>query len=216
MFKFVKRIMMLVLIVLLALAGFSYYTYRESMKEKEERFLKAEEEKALQENLLKEKISNAKRLVENVSNEIQIVALRESGKYTIYHDKTPENNQLVDWLINSEIEVNMEYEAIFTIDVADIMMEVTNEGNVSIEYSKDDISISAIDIQNIVPAETKSLFGENYSPSEIAALEEIAKEKILQDSMTDDNISSCIKNIEEYFENLATSFHIEKITVKCK
>lgn len=212
--KLLFRFLMIICIIVIGIFGFSWYTYQQSIQEKEARRKEAELEKMKEEEEIAKNVEHAKKMVESISNEIQFVTLRESGSYILYHDKTPENKVLTEWLINSEIEVSMNYEAIFTIDADRIKITILEDGGVKIQYDLKDISISSIEISNIIPTETTSLFGEKYSATEIAALEKIATERIKEACLTNENIEQASLNLQNYFRKLALSFEVEKIVIE--
>ena len=220
-----RRFAIIVIIVLLGYLCYDYYMQKEAkIQEEKNRIIaeeqkenlrkEAEERKLLQEKLIKEKLNNAQKFVDSVSDKVQIVALTEKGKFTISHDKTPDKNQVLDFFLNSQIEMEMNYEAIFTLDVSKITMGILEDGSILAMYSKSDIYVSAIDLSNIVPIQNKALFGKEYTSTEIVALEEIAKEKILEYVMTAENIESFSNNIDEYLNNLAKNFNVENIIIE--
>ena len=213
--KLIFRFLMITCIIMFGIFSFSWYTYQKSVQEKEARRKEAELQKIKEEEEIVRSVEHAKKMVESISNEIQFVTLRESGSYLLYHDKTPENKALTEWLINSEIEVSMNYEVIFTIDADQIEIIILEDGVVKIQYDLKDISISSIEISNIIPTETTSLFGEKYSAIEIAALEKIATERIKEACLTNENITQANLNLQNYFRKLALSFEVEKIVIEC-
>ena len=151
----------------------------------------------------------AKNLVTSINNDVALTILRTSGKITLSHDKTPENNQWLEWLINSDIKVYAEYETAFTIETNMIKTSIDEEsGVVTISYDPDDIKLSFVDIKDISTSNNKSIFGSSYSPSQVAALESIARDDIEKYTDSDSNKRQAAKNLEMYFSTLSYNYGV--------
>lgn len=216
MWKTVKKIfkkilkLVFVLIVIFALfLGYQYIKYLNEPKNEVIREDNAHIDVELQEELLKDKMEAAKNLVTNINNDVALTILRTSGKITLSHDKTPENNQWIEWLINSDIKVYAEYETAFTIETNLIKTEINEQdGTVTITYDPDDIKLSFVDIKDISTNNNKSIFGNDYTPSQVAAFENIAHDDIAKYTDSDANKRQASKNLEMYFTTLSYNYGV--------
>lgn len=210
--KFIKKIFKIVLVLLVILAlfiGYQYIKYLNSSKDEGIRENDAHIDVELEEKLLKDKMEAAKNLVTSINNDVALTILRTSGKITLSHDKTPENNQWLEWLINSDIKVYAEYETAFTIETNMIKTSIDEEnGVVTISYDPDDIKLSFVDIKDISTSNNKSIFGSSYSPSQVAALENIARDDIEKYTNSDSNKRQAAKNLEMYFSTLSYNYGV--------
>lgn len=175
--------------------------------------LATENEKRLVEEMIRSKIQNAKNFTQNISKETQIILLKVDGSFEVSHDRTPENNSYSEWLNNADITIRLDYHVVFAINTKDIKFNITPEGQVEANYDESSINITAIDISNVIPNQKVSVFGKKYTPTEVTALESIAKERIQGDSYSSDNISSASDNLKQLLNEMATSFGIGKITI---
>lgn len=172
-----------------------------------------EEDKRLAEELLRSKIIAANNLVESVSKETQIILFSEKGTYKISHDRTPKNNGFTEWLNNADIVIKLKYRTVFAINTKSIVFNITPEGLVEASYYEDNIEIIAIDISNVLPVETVSIFGKKYTPVEIVALESIAKKEIQDVSYSKENILLASDNLKLFLSDMAISFGIDQINI---
>ena len=163
----------------------------------------------LQEELLKDKMEAAKNLVTHINNNVALTILRTSGKITLSHDKTPENNQWIEWLINSDIKVYAQYETAFTIETNLIKTSINeSDGTVTIIYNPDNIILSFVDIKDISTSNNKSIFGSSYTPSQVAALENMARTDIEKYTNSDTNKKQAARNLEVYFTTLSYNYGV--------
>ena len=210
--KFIKKIFKIVLVLLVILAlfiGYQYIKYLNSSKDEGIRENDAHIDVELEEKLLKDKMEAAKNLVTSINNDVALTILRTSGKITLSHDKTPENNQWLEWLINSDIKVYAEYETAFTIETNMIKTSIDEEsGVVTISYDPDDIKLSFVDIKDISTSNNKSIFGNSYTPSQVTALENIARDDIEKYTNSDSNKRQAAKNLEMYFSTLSYNYGV--------
>lgn len=172
-----------------------------------------ENQRKLDEQILKEKIVKANNFIKNVSNEIEILLLSENGEHTIFHDRTPENNWYSEWLNNAQLTIKLDYRTIFSIKTKDIDFNVTPKGSVDVNYDASKIDITAIDISNVLPEQKVSIFGQEYKPTEVTALENIAKQEIKEETYNNANILAASSNLKSYISNLATDFGVDDINI---
>ena len=175
--------------------------------------LAIEYEIKLEKELLKQKIINAQNFVTSTSNDIQIIVLRKYGEYILPHDKTPGNNPWTEWINNSELTIQCEYKLAFSIEVKDIIFKISDSGEISTFYKESDITISYIEVFNILPITKKSIFGKSYKASEIIALQEISKDNIKAIFNTNENLITAKSNLEIHIKTLAKSFGINNISI---
>lgn len=210
--KIIKKIFKIVLVLLVIFAlflGYQYIKYLNSSKDEGIRENDAHIDVELEERLLKDKMEAAKNLVTSINNDVALTILRTSGKITLSHDKTPENNQWLEWLINSDIKVYAEYETAFTIETNMIKTSIDEEsGVVTITYDPDDIKLSFVDIKDISTSNNKSIFGNSYTPSQVTALENIARDDIEKYTNSDSNKRQAARNLEMYFSTLSYNYGV--------
>jgi len=175
--------------------------------------LAIENQKKLDEELLRAKIVKSNNFIKSISNEIEIVLLKQNGNYVISHDRTPENNWYSEWANNAELTIKLDYRTIFSIKTQDLQFNITPEGAIEVSYDTSKIAIVAIDISNVIPNQNVSIFGANYKPTEVTALENIAKEKIKDLSYNYDNILQSSSNLKSFINDMATKFGIDDISI---
>lgn len=212
---------LLLIVLIFVVIATNMYMYNEintkteaqTVEEKVIEEIAADNQKNLDEELLREKIENSNRFVKNISNQTEIILLNENGEFTIRHDRTPENNQLNEWLVNAELTMKLDYRAIFSIKSSDIDFDITNDGKVIAKYDTSNIIITAIEISNVTPTQKTSIFGTKYKPTEVAALEKIAKEKLLDKAYSNENILNASDNLKSFVNDLAKKFSVEEISI---
>lgn len=138
----------------------------------------------LQKKILETQIKTI-RFNQSVSDEVELILAKEQGTSIITHDKTPSNDWWSEWLVSSEIALSIEYNLIVGIPTLYIWADVQNtEPIIYYDYSK--VAIISAEITNIVPVQTKNMFGEAYTPEEIASLTLIARDKVLEEASRDE------------------------------
>lgn len=211
----------LLIVLVFVVIATNMYMYNEintknegqTVEEKVIEEIAVDNQKNLDEELLREKIENSNRFVKNISNQTEIILLNENGEFTIRHDRTPENNQLNEWLVNAELTMKLDYRAIFSIKSSDIDFDITNDGKIIAKYDTSNIIITAIEVSNVTPTQKTSIFGTKYKPTEVAALEKIAKEKLLEKAYSNENILKASDNLKSFINDLAKKFSIEEISI---
>ena len=165
---------------------------------------------------LQEEYIKVERLERNISNKTQLIVLSENGVIDVFHDKTPENNKYIEWLIDSNIRLYVYYTAILSIPTDDIFVFYNEEERkINISYDLDKINVSAINIDNITSENKTSIFGQHYSSREITALTLIATDRVKEEIAKDDGLTVLAKiNLETYLRNLAYSMGVVNVSVK--
>lgn len=156
-----------------------------------------------------------KRIVESISNQVEIVVLNEKGKIEIFHDKTPENNKYIEWMIDSNITLKIYYTAILTINVENIKVSYDEEKDIiNIIYDLDKISIRSINIDNILLETSHGIFGQKYSPKEFSTLTFVATNKIKEELCLNDDIKYIAGvNLEKYLKDLSYDLRVFNVSV---
>ena len=106
--KFFKKVFHVLLFVMLlagVFLGYQYIQYKNKEVNDLQREIQAQNDADLQKELLDRQIENAKNYVNEINNNVALTVLRTSGKITLSHDKTPQNNKWTEWLFNSDIKV---------------------------------------------------------------------------------------------------------------
>lgn len=210
--KIIKKvfgILVFVLICASVLMGYEYVKYKNREVDELKREVQAQNAADLEQELLNKEIENAKNYVKNINNDIALTILRTSGKITLTHDKTPENNAWTEWLFNSDIKVYADYNTAFTIEMNNIQTSISDDATVNITYDIRDITLSSVDITDFTTSENKSIFGSSYTPEQVAAFEQIARNNILEKVDNDANRKQAQSNLESYFKVLAKNFDVK-------
>lgn len=210
--KIIKKvfgILVFVLICASVLMGYEYVKYKNREVDELKREVQAQNAADLEQELLNKEIENAKNYVKNINNDIALTILRTSGKITLTHDKTPENNAWTEWLFNSDIKVYADYNTAFTIEMNNIQSSISDDATVNITYDIRDITLSSVDITDFTTSENKSIFGSSYTPEQVAAFEQIARNNILEKVDNDANRKQAQNNLESYFKVLAKNFDVK-------
>ena len=210
--KIIKKvfgILVFVLICASVLMGYEYVKYKNREVDELKREVQAQNAADLEQELLNKEIENAKNYVKNINNDIALTILRTSGKITLTHDKTPENNAWTEWLFNSDIKVYADYNTAFTIEMNNIQTSISDDATVNITYDIRDITLSSVDITDFITSENKSIFGSSYTPEQVAAFEQIARNNILEKVDNDANRKQAQNNLESYFKVLAKNFDVK-------
>ena len=210
--KIIKKVLGILVFVLICasvLMGYEYVKYKNREVDELKREVQAQNAADLEQELLNKEIENAKNYVKNINNDIALTILRTSGKITLTHDKTPENNAWTEWLFNSDIKVYADYNTAFTIEMNNIQTSISDDATVNITYDIRDITLSSVDITDFTTSENKSIFGSSYTPEQVAAFEQIARNNILEKVDNDANRKQAQNNLESYFKVLAKNFDVK-------
>lgn len=207
--KMLKRILFLFLLCAIVFTGYQFIQYKNREVDDLKREVQAQDEADLEQELLDKEIENAQNYINNIDNNIALTILRTSGKITLSHDKTPENNGWTEWLFNSDIKVYANYTTSTTIEINNIKTSISEDATVIILYDPRDITVSSVDITDFSTSENKSIFGSSYTPEQVAAFEQIARNKILEKVDTEANQRQAQLNLESYFKTLANNFNVK-------
>ncbi len=216
--KLVRRRNLFLVFVLILIAFITKtYLFDKNVSERE---LKQNEEVIEQDmdytkKMLENREVKVKRVAKSISNEIEIIVLKETGCMTIFHDRTPENNKYIEWIVDSNITLDVHYTAILTIDTKYIQVkynEITE--NIDIVYDLEKINVKSVNIDNIFSQTSNGIFGEKYSANEVSALTLMATDKIKEEILNCSNLK-CIAsiNLEGYLRNLSYSLGVLNVDI---
>ena len=210
--RFFKKILK-VMFCLLIIGGVIFFTYnytqyKNNKDDAVKREVKALEDSKLQQELLEKEVAKSQNFIEELNNNVALTLLRTSGKITLSHDKTPENNGWTEWLFNSDIKVYATYNTTFSIETSSINSTIADDATIIISYDEDDIKLSSIDITDFSTSNNKSIFGSSYKPSEVAAFEQIARDSILEKTSSEDNLKQASSNLKNYISTLAQKLNV--------
>lgn len=208
-FKKVFHVLLFVMLLAGVFLGYQYIQYKNKEVNDLQREVQAQNDADLQKELLDRQIENAKNYVNEINNNVALTVLRTSGKITLSHDKTPQNNKWTEWLFNSDIKVYANYKTAFTIETDKIKSEIGEDGNITITYDPRDIELSFIDITDFTTSANKSIFGSSYSPEQVAAFESIARDNIQEKTNNKTNQKQAESNLLNYLNSLADSYGIK-------
>lgn len=208
-FKKVFHVLLFVMLLAGVFLGYQYIQYKNKEVNDLQREVQAQNDADLQKELLDRQIENAKNYVNEINNNVALTVLRTSGKITLSHDKTPQNNKWTEWLFNSDIKVYANYKTAFTIETDKIKSEIGEDGTVTLTYDPRDIELSFIDITDFSTSANKSIFGSSYSPEQVAAFESIARDNIQEKTNNKTNQKQAESNLLNYLNGLADSYGIK-------
>lgn len=208
-FKKVFHVLLFVMLLAGVFLGYQYIQYKNKEVNDLQREVQAQNDADLQKELLDRQIENAKNYVNEINNNVALTVLRTSGKITLSHDKTPQNNKWTEWLFNSDIKVYANYKTAFTIETDKIKSEIGEDGTVTLTYDPRDIELSFIDITDFTTSANKSIFGSSYSPEQVAAFESIARDNIQEKTNNKTNQKQAESNLLNYLNSLADSYGIK-------
>ena len=203
-FKKVFHVLLFVMLLAGVFLGYQYIQYKNKEVNDLQREIQAQNDADLQKELLDRQLENAKNYVNEINNNVALTVLRTSGKITLSHDKTPQNNKWTEWLFNSDIKVYANYKTAFTIETDKIQSEIGEDGTVTLTYDPRDIELSFIDITDFTTSANKSIFGSSYSP------EQVDNVKIYWMTLTNKtNQKQAESNLLNYLNGLADSYGIK-------
>lgn len=208
-FKKVFHVLLFVMLLAGVFLGYQYIQYKNKEVNDLQREIQAQNDADLQKELLDRQVENAKNYVNEINNNVALTVLRTSGKITLSHDKTPQNNKWTEWLFNSDIKVYANYKTAFTIETDKIQSEIGEDGTVTLKYDPRDIELSFIDITDFTTSANKSIFGSSYSPEQVAAFESIARDNIQEKTNNKTNQKQAESNLLNYLNGLADSYGIK-------
>jgi len=203
------------LVLLLILVAFITMTYLFSKSEYYQNFEKLKYDTQYEKKLIVDRSLETQRISEQIANEIEIVVLKETGNIQLFHDKTPENNKYMEWIVDSNISLKVCYTATLSIDTKDIEI-VYNEVNdkINIVYNSEMIRVTSINIDDILSETSKGLFGKQYSEKEVTTLTLLATDRIKEQLTNDTGLKLLASiNLEEYLRNMAYNLRIYDICI---
>lgn len=205
-----KRILkglIFLLVIFIFFLGYQFIKYKNTQVDEKERAIQAQNEADLEREVLNKQLENAQNYVDSINNDTALTILRTTGKITLSHDKTPENNGWTEWLFNSDIKVYADYNTAFTIEMNDIQTTINEDGSVTILYDERDIVLSYVDITDFTTSTNKSIFGSSYKPEQVAAFEQIARDNIIEKTDNEKNRLQAKNNFETQLKTIGKTFN---------
>lgn len=209
----IRRIILVLLLILIAFIAKTYlFDKYDSTMEKSEVL---QQDTEYDKKRLEDRSMQVKRVAESISNEVEIVVLKETGNIKLFHDKTPKNNKYIEWVIDSNIILKVYYTATFTIDAESIKVCYDESvDNINIIYNVEKIKVDSVNIDNILSETSKGVFGEKYSENEVTALTLLATDKIKEEISNDESLKLLASiNLEGYLKNMAYMLGIFNISI---
>lgn len=160
--------------------------------------------------ILDVRTSKSERFVNEVTNEIEYITLKQDGTNSVEHSRL---NEDAGWwkktFTESSITVNFDYAAIFSIATSDINIYVS-DGVVHIDYDPNIIDVKSIEVSNITTTSKKDWFGKKYSNQELVSIVDLAKENIYKELNADANLKKeSSDNLNTYFTELAKKMELD-------
>ena len=169
----------------------------------------------LSDTIFKEESIKVKKIAENISNEIEIIVLKEVGTFEIFHDRTPENNKYIEWVIDSNINIKIYYTAVLAIDTEyiDVIYDEFLD-TINIIYDLQNIKVTAINIDDILISTNKGILGRKYSELETSSFILFATDKINKQILNNEGIKAIASiNLQEYLRCVGYKLGIFNIKV---
>jgi len=217
--KKLVRIWKLFLVLCLILIAFitkSYFNNKnDSEKEIKQNQEVLEQDMDFTKKMLEDRSMKVKRVAESISNEVEIIVLKETGNIKLFHDKTPENNKYIEWIMDSNITLDVYYTAILSINTKYIQVSYNEStDNINIIYDIEKIDVKSVNINNILSKTSNGIFGERYSAKEVSALTLIVTDKIKEEIVNDNSLKllACI-SLEGYLRNLSYKMGLVNVSI---
>lgn len=210
-----RKTILVLCLILIAFITHTYFFNKGSLKQKYYQLEVEKTEEEYTKKIMEQKSIMVKRIAESISSEVEIVVLKENGRIKLFHDKTPKNNKYIEWVIDSNISLNVYYTAILTINTDSIKVSYdSTEDKINIVYDIDKIEIKAINIDNILSETNKGIFGEKYSENEVTALTLVATDRIKEEIAKDKGLKYLASmNLESYLRNLSYQLGVFNVNV---
>ncbi len=212
MYKKLKTILIIILAILVCFLSSQFIIKQKNEAESNSVKMQTTDTNVeMEKQKLQEKVNQAKSFVNEISTLDTVLFGKTNGEYEIKHDRTPEGSKWTEWLVNSDITLNITYDAIYGVDKEFLNYYVNTSGDVCIDYDPNFIEVNSLDIKDITFAENTSILGVKYSKEDLLALRKIAKEHIEKELLKEDRINQASLKLEEHFYEEAKLFGIEKI-----
>ena len=147
---------------------------------------------------------NVDRFMESINKTQKIIVAEETGIANISYSRG--QNDFWAFLIESRVDISVEYKAIISIDPNDIKF-IDAGDHVIASYSESDIKVESIEILNENIINNKKIFGMTFNDDVKATLKKMlvkdVREKILNDEVVIENSK---ESIEEFYNNMAKNF----------
>jgi hypothetical protein len=218
--KIALFIILICLVKNLVVAKINQAKYKTAITEEEQKIEDREQAKAevdVAKKVLSLRTDKAKRLVDNINNEIEFITLTEDGTDTVKHSRLSKDAGWLDKTFkNSKVSITFDYSAIFSIATKNIEIYIS-DGIVYINYNTDDIKVKSIETSNAVTESGHGWFGKKYSNQEVLSIVEIAKDKIYKELNTDNKRKEqSIVNLDKYFQDMASKVGVDKVVINGK
>ena len=146
----------------------------------------------------------ADRFMENLDTTQEIVLAEETGISNI--TLTKGDNDFWSFLIESKVDISVEYRAIISIDPSKITF-INAGDHIVASYSDSDIHIKSVEILNENIIVNRKIFGLDFSDDTKVMLRKTliqdVKEQIMEDEMVVKNSKT---SLESFFQEMATQF----------
>lgn len=169
----------------------------------------------IKKEILKKNLENCSLVRENINKDVEIVILNEKGNFTIFHDKTFDKNEYIKWLIYSNINLKLYYNANIIIASKDIDITFnSDEEQIYISYDTNKFRIGNIDIYDILLQDSTGIIGKKYSPEEVTALILVSKEEIENYLKNDNTVFSLAEsNLDRYIYDMCKNVGVDNVKI---
>ena len=121
-----------------------------------------------------------------ISNDVELVVLTVTDDIKVENEKLANASKLRRFLFDSNILLDIRYEAVFAIKTENICVEYLDKPHISFENSN--IYIKSLEITDIFVDKSKSIFGTEYTPEEVIAITNIAKDTVKETLKEDEMV----------------------------
>lgn len=197
-------------------SGYKVINYEKIIAEQERQSqieqMNAELQQQIYQKTMEYQVEKAERVISSLNSEVELILLTESGTSILKHER-PDTN----WFTKAAIDLNVEYQAIFSIPTKTITMMAGPDGTLFVEYNTDYIGVKSIDLQHNVINSDKALFGKDYNPQEVAALVAITREDLANTlGSNKEYISTAEENLIGYVKDFAEQMGVYNVQFKAK
>lgn len=168
--------------------------------------INAEVQQELYYKTMETEVQKAQRVVDALSSEVEFILLTETGSNILKHDRDG------NWFTNAEIQLNLEYTAIWALPSTKVAFVADQDGSVVVQYNPANIRIKSVDVVHHVVSTDKQWFGEAYTPQETAALVDIARDDIYNQVSSDLSYRhEAQANFENFIIKFAQNLGVSKV-----
>lgn len=147
-----------------------------------------------------------------ISNEVELIVLTITDGIKVENQKLAHESKIKRFLFDSNIMLDIRYEAVFAIKTENICIECIDRPCISFKSSN--IYIKSLDVQDIFVDKTKAVLGSEYTPEEVIAIYSIAKDNIMETLEKDEMLNFlATQSLYDFLYLKALEFKMFNVTI---